>query len=194
VVPNTGVDAEVQPPDGGVVVPDAGPDAGRVAAECPCTRRPEGEPDRRCPWGTGVSTSQKVGARGATVSLSGSGSTVGVAAKATIPAGALQQETDITFTELKSPPPQGYTDYSPVYKLEPIDLALGSPGEILLPYYNRPSSIPRALSIYRAESPEGPFTRMADSYINAGFSQATLIRGGYYFVGYPTPEEEKHCP
>jgi hypothetical protein len=34
---------------------------------------------------------------------------------------------------------------------------------------------------------------LADSYINAGFSQATALKTGYFFVGYPAASDSG-CP
>ena len=47
--------------------------------------------------------------------------------------------------------------------------------------------------MYVASSPEGPLTRIADGYINAGVYQATLLHGGYYFVGSREVERTSPC-
>lgn len=169
-------------------------DGGVASQDCKCTRRPAGAPSRRCPWGSGSSSSEAIGEQGGIVRLSGTLSTVGVATQLKIPAGALQESIQLTITELKTAPPAGYVDYSPVYRVDPLDLMLESPGEIILGFSNQDGLIPNALSIYHADTPEGPFTRIPDSYINAGFLQATLMRGGYYFASYVTPEELRPCP
>lgn len=158
-------------------VPDGG--------ACPCSRRPEGPTDVRCAQGAGVSISSAVGSSGQRLALGGTPSTSGVPATATIPGTTLPRATSVTLTELTTPPPEGFVDASPVYKLEPLSLVLSAPGEISLPGNNRFEQGWEQLAIYYTPSVDQAFERMPDSYANAGFYQATLQRGGYFFVGAP---------
>jgi hypothetical protein len=173
-----------------------GADASNLAdaISCPCTRRPEGEPSRLCPWGTCTYVENVIGPTGGVLQVRGTAATQGVPAAASIPGAALAANTRVVFTELTAPPPAGFVDYSPVYALEPRTLELSAPGAISLPGTNVDGIFPTALAVYEASSPEGPFTRIADSYTNAGFFQATLLHGGYYFVGYPEAERPTQCP
>ena len=125
------------------------------------------------------------GPLGGTVRVSGTPNTRGVDAQAKIAGGALMKTTTVVLTELQAEPPAGFVDYSPVYSVEPLDLVLGAPGQIVLPGTNTGDTYPGALAIYYTPSANEPFRRLQDSYTNAGFWQATLLHGGYYFVGYP---------
>jgi hypothetical protein len=121
--------------------------------------------------------------------LSGTPSTRFVPAKAKSSRQALPQA--LTLTELTTPPPAGFVDASPVYMVEPLALTLETPGEISLPLSNRPG--PQAFALYFTPSMDQPFVRMADSYNNAGFIQATLLRGGYYYVCAPASLPPQQC-
>ena len=48
------------------------------------------------------------------------------------------------------------------------------------------------LSIYVSRG--GAFERVADSYINAGFSQGAVTQLGSFFTGWPKPADELACP
>jgi hypothetical protein len=52
----------------------------------------------------------------------------------------------------------------------------------------------RSLKFGHSALGDGPFERMEDSYQNAGFSQATILRTGYFFVGALKPTDFEHCP
>jgi hypothetical protein len=59
---------------------------------------------------------------------------------------------------------------------------------------NRDGSVAQALAIYRAYEPSGPFARIADSYVNAGFMQGSVSEFGYFFAGAPKTSDQLACP
>ena len=101
--------------------------------------------------------------------------------------------TIVTVTETSLPPPAGFTDYSPVYRIDPPSVTLQRPGRLRIPWSNRPGIVNRALSIYWSVHPDGPYEPIHDSYLNAGFSQSSLVRTGFAFVGYPAILDGHGC-
>lgn len=161
---------------------------------CPCTRRPTGALSRYCPRGAGTSTETLVGPAGGDAALEGTPSTIGVPFRARVFAGSLDSDTNLVLSETTLPPPDDFFDVSPVYRIEPDGLDFTNGGEVSLPYQVPSGLVPREISIYYAESPDGPWTLMADSYDNAGFEQATLVRSGYFISAYPKVGELTACP
>jgi hypothetical protein len=166
---------------------------------CPCSRAPgRANPPAgwTCPAGTGASASAAIGPAGGTLSLVTG--TEGVTLELDVPAGALAETTQLSVTELKGPTPTGYTDYSPVYKLAPTGVTFAVPARLRLPwslalqqgavFYGK-----KELSIYLASCAPSGFERLPDSYVNAGFSQASLDRLGYVFAGYPASLDPAFC-
>lgn len=171
-------------PEDAVCEDPSGP-APVVLNECPCTRRDQQQPDPSCPAGADYAMARTLGPTGGELEISGTAFTSGrISVIAKIPAAALRAPTDVVLTELSLPTPDGLVDYSPVFKLSPTSLVLEAPGEIRFPGANK-ASAQAPLAIYYARELGQPFTKLLDSYVNAGFYQATLTRGGYYVVGFP---------
>lgn len=165
-------------------------------AECPCSRRPTAPPSMYCPHGINSSVSLPVGPEGATIEVTDTPSTdaAGVPFRVIIAPGTFASSVDITASEKSLPPPDGFFDVSPVYRIEPDGLAFPNGAAITVPWTVPSGDVPQAIAIYYAESPGGPWERMADSYMNAGFEQATLTRSGYFMAAYPKTEELADCP
>jgi hypothetical protein len=105
---------------------------------------------------------------------------------------ALATDVRVTVTETTIPPPLGYVDFSPVYVIEsPIPTSL--PLKLVVPYSNKSRDV-QNLSIYFASDPRGPFSRVEDSYFNAGFMEGTIRGFGALFVGYPKTAAQQSCP
>jgi hypothetical protein len=166
---------------------------------CPCTRR-DGQGSLNCPVGAGKYAGAMIGPTGGEVVLDGTPSTKGVPVKLTIPYGALTEPHVITITETRCNVPHDFHDWSPVYQIDPPDLVFVTPASIELPFDakdpapNFPGAfqVDPSLSIYVSRG--GAWNRVPDSYVNAGFSQATVSQLGSFFVGYPKPEEQLACP
>jgi len=161
---------------------DAGPFSGTA---CPCSRRPGENNSFMCPVGTGQSASASIGTKGGTVTLNGTPSTVGVPVTLTIATNALSQSGTVTITETTLAPPAGYVDESPVYDIEgPAGATLVGPAAVSIPSQNNLRIGSLQLSIYT--SADGiAYSRIQDSYINAGFLQGSLSKFGFLFAGYP---------
>jgi hypothetical protein len=199
VFPTGGVAGDGVSPTGGVAGDwsiagaGAGGGGGTAGMECPCSRRPGSPISRNCPRGAGTSQTTTIGVTGGDAQLTGTTSTIGVPFRVRVFAGSLTEDTEIELTELTQAAPEEFFDYSPVYRVEPDDLEFVNGGEVSIPW-QVPSGFVPTLAIYFSESPDGPFELMEDSYQNAGFSQATLLRSGYFFVGNPKPEGYEQCP
>jgi hypothetical protein len=192
----------VDPPGGAL---DAGDDAGDASDEgqvdasvdasvaCACTRRPGAGASSQCPAGLGEYASATLGPSGGALTLEGrQGIASGVAAQITFPPGALSASTEVTLIETAIPPPRDVVDLSPVYLVQPPGLVLASPASLRLPWSNDSGSV-SDLSIWF--SPDGTcFTRLGDSYTNAGFEQGSTATLGYLIVGTPRGTATARCP
>jgi hypothetical protein len=171
---------------------EAGPGGdGGVNVTCGCTRRPGVGNSFQCPAGVGEYSSASVGPAGGTVALQGrQGVESGASAQVTFAPGAIASPATITLIETAIAPPYDLLDWSPVYLVEPAGLALASPATLQLPASNSLSTA-GDLSIWF--SPDGScFTRVADSYTNAGFMQGSTRQLGYLMVG--APRATSTCP
>lgn len=166
---------------------------GDVPAGCRCTRRPgfETEPEL-CKVGAGKSVSFSVGPAGGLL-VAPLSFISGVSVAIEIPPGALTQETVITISETTVPPPASYVDWSPVYRFDPVDLELLAPAKITIPWSNLSGLVDGPLAAHW--SVDGcSWAPLADSYINAGFHQASTTRLGFAFSGFPQGEAYAGCP
>ena len=195
---------------GGTTVPDGQPTGpgceplvapvntspGEAVAGCPCTRRPGPGNSYLCLAGANEATSQTIGPAGGTLRLIGQqGSKSEVPFLLTVPPGALKTAVKITVTETDLPPPVGFVDFSPIYHLQPDDLALQKIAALQIPQGTSGDTVPRELAVYRNPIANTcGFTKLGDSYLNAGFEQASLSHGGYLFVGIPKTEAQAMCP
>jgi hypothetical protein len=103
--------------------------------------------------------------------------------------GALALPTAITVTETTIPPPVGFIDYSPVYRIDPPGLTFAGRVGIVVPSGNTDGSVGQGLSIEFSLDGSSAFSRIGDSYVNAGFLQGTLPSTGFVFAGYPAPPQ-----
>ena len=183
---------------------DAGPSVDAEAAvSCGCTRRPGAGNSFQCPAGIGEYSSATIGASGGTVSLQGrQGVASGVAAQLAFPATAIGTPTALKLIETAIAPPQDLLDWSPVYLVEPAGLTLAARTPIQLPWGSGPLPSPQSgpsvtiaagLAIWF--SPDGTcFTRVPDSYTNAGFEQGSVTQLGYFIVGAARTAASAACP
>jgi hypothetical protein len=167
------------------------PPATSVPANCPCSRRPGENNSFMCPPGTGQASFASIGKQGGTLTLNGTPSTKGVAVTVAIPANAFASLVVISITETTLAPPAGYVDASPVYDIEalPAGTILLQPVPVNIPFQNSISIYSQQLSIY-ASTDGLQYTRVQDTYINAGFLQGSLSKFGYIFAGYPMSAAE----
>jgi len=170
------------------------PDAGPSQPICLCSRRPEGPSSWQCPVGVGESSSATLGVDGGTVELLGQqGNSSGVPFSLVVPPAALSASIAVTVTETTIPPPAGYVDYSPVYRVAPGDLTFAVPATITVPWGNIGGPVSSSLSLYAATDEASPFHRVDGVVGNAGFEQATITRGGLFFAGYPITATSLAC-
>ncbi len=171
-----------------------GVDAGSSSdgGACGCSRRTGNS--SQCPAGAGASATASVGPSGGTVTLQGNqGTASGVTAEINIASGALSTDTAIGLVETSVAPPGDLLDWSPVYAVEPVGLALAQGSAIRFPWSNSLATTPRDLAVWF--SPDGQcFTRVPDSYTNAGFEQGTASQLGYFIVGSPRSSATATCP
>ena len=169
-----------------------------VPTGCYCTRRPGPGNSYKCAVGVGQSVELTIGPDGGTISLVGQqGASSGVPFKIDFPPGALAQPTVVRVTETTIPPPKDFMDFSPVYRVDPQGTALAVAAKLQIPWGNLDGMGPR-LGTYALTDPtlDGgcTFTRIDDSYMNAGFEQSSLLRFGYFFVGAPKTDATANCP
>jgi hypothetical protein len=65
--------------------------------------------------------------------------------------------------------------------------------QLIMPYSNKSDDVTN-LSIYFASDPSGPFSRVADSAVSAGFIEGSVSQFGALFVGYPKTPAQLRCP
>jgi hypothetical protein len=159
---------------------------------CPCSRRACSPPSMSCPRGTGKSATTRIGPDGGTASLSLPRS---VPFQVEVFAGSLSSDVDLTLTELAESTPEGYEDWSPIFAIEPLAVDFLNGGALEIPWevpHSGGGTVPRALTTFTAASLDGPWLPLADNYVNAGFCQATVLRGGYFFVGLAAADDACH--
>ena len=158
---------------------------------CPCSRRTgENNSAKWCPEGSDRSVASVFDRNGGVLTLATTPSTQSVPATITIPPNALREPSNVGLTENHTAPPLGYVDYSPIYVFEVSPGPLLAPVKLSLPALNNQYSIPAQLAIYWSAD-GGSYSKLPDSYINAGFLQASLPRTGFVFTGYP---QAATCP
>jgi hypothetical protein len=169
-----------------------------VPTGCYCTRRPGPANSYKCPAGAGQSVEMTIGPDGGTISLQGQqGASSGAPFEIEFPPGALAAPTVVRVTETTVPPPKDFIDFSPVYRVDPQGTTLAAAAKLQIPWGNLDGGGPR-LSSYALTDPTTDggctFTPIADSYMNAGFEQSSLVRFGYFFVGAPKTDATATCP
>jgi hypothetical protein len=117
----------------------------------------------------------------------------GVPMELDFPPGSLVAMTQITITETDIPPPFGYEDWSPVWRFDPNAEDLHAPVPMKMPASSDGTPVPSGLAVYW--SADGcTFAPLADSYVNAGFMNASTVNLGFGFVGVPKPPAQASCP
>ena len=168
--------------------------SGPSAPACFCSRRPEGQRSWQCPLGVGESSAATLGGDGGTVALTGQqGKASGVPFSLTVPTAALVAPVAFTLTETTIPPPAGYVDYSPVYRVAPGDVIFAVPATLTVPWGNVGGAVSSSLTLYAATDEASPFRRVDGVVGNAGFLQATITQGGLFFAGYPASDAGPAC-
>jgi hypothetical protein len=165
------------------------------AGPCLCTRR-DANPAGTCPKGVGQSASATIGPEGGTLTLMGQqGAASGVPFTLTIPPTALSTPTAVTVTELSTPPPGGFVDWSPVYRIDPVDAILTTPASLDIPISNGrgTSAADQSMSIFWSGPQTCTLQRLPSSYTNAGFAQGSTTRFGYTIVGYVHAGNATYC-
>jgi hypothetical protein len=134
-----------------------------------------------------------VGPAGGAITLPGrQGIVSGVSAQVTFAPGAIATPTTITLIETAIAPPSDLLDWSPVYLVEPAGLALANPAALRLPDSNSLSTVSELSIWFSADG--SCFTRIPDSYTNAGFEQGSTSQLGYLIVGTPRTASTATCP
>jgi hypothetical protein len=170
---------------------------------CGCTRRPgPGASFFNCPPGIGNNASVVLdpsSVTATTLSLQGrQGVASGVPARIDFAPGSVQTPTEVTLIETSIPPPADFMDWSPIYAVEPLGLAITNGARLQLPWTNAPdatgiTTIPSGMAIWF--SADGScFTRLPDSLGNAGFNTGSLSQLGYLMVGVPRNASTATCP
>jgi len=145
--------------------------------------------------GVGESIIQRVGAAGGSVHLTAQqGASSGVDFRIDVPPTTLQGDVEVQITETTHPPPADFVDYSPIYLVSPSDVSSEFQIKLTVPFGGNDGEIPGTLAIYAAADPVGPFERVSDSYINAGFLQGSITHFGAFFAASPRTAEEAACP
>ena len=149
----------------------------------------------QCARGVGESISQSIGVAGGSVQLTArQGASSGVDFRIDVPPTTLQADVDVQITETTNPPPADFVDYSPIYLVQPSALSSQLQIDLTVPFGGNDGEIPPTLAIYAAADPAGPFERVLDSYINAGFLQGSITHFGAFFAGSPRTAAQAACP
>ncbi|HET9956920.1 MAG TPA: hypothetical protein VFQ61_20630 [Polyangiaceae bacterium] len=167
----------------------AGGSAEQVA--CPCSRRPGANNSVRCPPGIGESASAVIGVEGGSIELTGQQGT-GVAALVTIAPKQLSADQELTLTEVDTPPPAELNDYSPIYTL--TGDVLPARISVRLPFGNLDGEVARDLTVYGAETADGPFVALPNIYVNAGFVEGDVDGYSAFLVAGARGPELQNCP
>lgn len=153
---------------------------------CVCTRR-DVVPAGTCPRGQNESVSATIGPAGGTLFLAGrNGLAAGASFTLTFPPNAIATDTVITVTETNLVPPTGIVDYSPIYRIEPVDLVLKEAAVLKVPWSNGRGggTIDPDLALYWTKTDACGLEKLPSSYINAGFMNANVGRLGYAMVAH----------
>lgn len=162
---------------------------------CPCSRRPGVNNSFKCPIGYGESITQVIGPLGGEVLLQAQqGATSSVGFRIEVPPNALTEEVEITITATTDAPPADLVDYSPIFVVEPSDIAVRFPMKLTVPYAGNDGEISRSLAIRFAADATGPFEPIADYYVNAGFLQGSTTQFGAFLAAAVRTPEQAECP
>ncbi len=165
---------------------------GSTQGLCLCTRRSMISA-RNCPHGANHSGTATIGPEGGVLRfMSLQGSISGVAFELTVPPMALASPTTITITETSAPPPAGFVDYSPLYRIDPEDLVLSFPAQVRVPFSNGSGIgvFDKNLGLFVGTCTLQP---VPNAFPNAGFEQGSIAGGGYLIVGYGSAGMAPSC-
>jgi hypothetical protein len=177
--------------------PPAGAVSGQLVPGCPlCTRRLGPGNAHDCPQGGNATGGKVIGPAGGTITVEGQqGQASGVSFELDVPPGALTASVMLTVTETDLSPPATYVDYSPVYRIGPVDVTFAKPATLRVPNSNSGALTPTTLTIYESQSSDPcAFLPRADSFANAGFVTGSITSAGYLFVGVPKTGDQVTCP
>jgi hypothetical protein len=173
--------------DGGVVPPGDG-------RACPCSRRADQPQSFWCPPGVGSISGLLVGLSGGTITIDGTAATAGTPFSIELPPYALSADVLIGLTESRIAPPAPYVDDSPIYEIQPAGLQLAIPAKVSVPITNFGNVIPREVALYQTFNCGASFSRIPDSYQDAGNVVGSMSTLGAVFAGYPRgPDDDAAC-
>ncbi len=164
---------------------------------CVCTRR-DPVPAGNCKRGTGESVSATIGPEGGTLTLEREPVDFRerqLPDRFTIrfPPGAILTPTLITVTELADPPPADMVDWSPMYRIEPIGLALEVLAEVKVrisqgtgPTLGRPA-------LFWSSSSDCRLERLPGAFVGADIIQGQVGRLGFAISGYTKKGDAETC-
>jgi hypothetical protein len=143
-----------------------------------------------------ASSRASIGSAGGTLKLVGGWEPTGVPFTITIPPGALDATHEFVVTELKNDAPPCVGPASPIYRVEPSGVRFDRPASIMVTWPPGVTSVaPGGLVVYAAPNEGVPFTAIPDSYINAGFLNASLTETAFVFAGAATFSQPRAlCP
>lgn len=200
-----------QPGDAGLWCPSVAVidplNAVQPSGPCVCTRR-DAVPAGNCNRGTGESVSATIGPEGGTLTLEREAVDFRerhLPDRFTIrfPPGAILTPTLITVTELAEPPPADMVDWSPMYRIEPVGLALEVVAEVEVrfsqgtgPAYGRPALFWSSSSDCRLERLPGssigvPTTDRIRAVNDINYGQVGRL--GFAISGYAKKGDAQAC-
>lgn len=174
---------------------------------CVCTRR-DAVPAGNCNRGTGESVSATIGPEGGTLTLEREPvdfreRQLPDRFSIRFPPGAILTPTLITVTELAEPPPSDMVDWSPMYRIEPVGLALEVLAEVEVrfsqgtgPAYGRPALFWSSSSDCRLERLPGssigvPTTDRIRAVNDINYGQVGRL--GFAISGYAKKGDAQAC-
>lgn len=144
-------------------------------SECRCTRRCGVQALSQCTRGTGLQVTKRLGVAGGNIDN---------ALRLTVPGGALRSTTRVSVVETGWDPPSNFIDWSPIYLVDFGGEPLATSALFDLPVSNTGNTLPREIRVFRSPTGDGEWEPLSDSYMNAGFVQASLLGAGALIAGY----------
>jgi hypothetical protein len=165
-----------------------------------CSRsKPNSSSYLNCAAGSGKSNSATIGPAGGTLELQVALGTFSM----TFAPNAVASPTQITVTELAVPTPAGFADWTPLYRVDPVDLVLAAPAKLNVPFGNSccpagtaicgPVYFSRDMGLFWSGAEACTLERLSDSYVNAGIEQSSTTRLGFAIVGFASVGGATYC-
>ena len=172
-------------------------DAVQPSGSCVCTRR-DAVPAGNCYRGTGHSSSATIGPEGGTLKIErepGDPSKRELPDRFTIriPPGAILTPTLITVTELTDPPPADMVDWSPMYRIEPVGLALEVPAEVKVRISQGTGPTLFRPALFWSSSSDCRLERLPGSSLGTNIVQGQVGRLGFAISGYAKKGDSEAC-